>query len=250
MNSFSVIIPALNEEANIDSAVRSVIKAVSGLVADYEIIVVDDGSSDETGNIAARLAHELPNLTVVHNGVNMGVGHSLLRGFRVASKQFVTCFPGDNDMAWQSLRNILAAGGNTDLVISYIADNRHRSLVRRLLSSSFVGLLNVVFALRLKYYNGPFVFPRDKLVGLNIKSDGLGIISECIVKLIKVEGCSYTQVPFEHIGRKAGKSTALSRKSIASVMRSLRLLVVDVYMKPRRTHGSDADRASRSTRSP
>ncbi len=226
--SVSVIIPAFREEDNIEAAIDNAVAAVSSLVQDYEIIVVDDGSPDKTGDFARIKAEGNANIRVAVNASNQGFGYSFSRGVKMSTKDFVTVFPGDNDMAAQSLKDLILARGQADIVISYMKKTNRRSLLRRFLSWMFVGLMNVIFGLKLKYYNGAFICRRDLLQSIPIKSTGLAALAECIIRLLRADH-NYKTIYFEHVGRKHDKSKALSFKSIKAVLTTIIVLTRDIY---------------------
>lgn len=227
-NGVSIVIPAFREEDNIEAAIESVVSAVTGLTQDYEIIVVDDGSPDKTGEYARLKAEVNPNIRVVSNATNQGFGYSFSRGVGIATKAYITVFPGDNDMAAQSLKDLIASRGGADLIITYMKPSLKRSLLRRILSRMFISFMNIVFVLNLKYYNGAFICRRDLLQSIPIKSTGLSALAECIIRLVKA-GHSYRPIYFEHTGRKHEHSKALNLKSFKAVVRSVFVLIKDVY---------------------
>src|SRR5690349_18193971 len=96
----SVVIAALNEEENIRAAVQTVIRAAKD--ADntpIEIIIVDDGSTDRTGQIGDEIAAEVPFVRVVHHETNLGQGAAIMDGLRLAKYDRLTMFPGDNELS-------------------------------------------------------------------------------------------------------------------------------------------------------
>lgn len=223
----TVIIPAYREENNIEAAIDSAVESVAQ-APDYEIIVVDDGSPDQTGEFARLKAETNPRIRVASNASNQGFGYSFARGVKMATKAYVTVFPGDNDMSGQSLKELIKSRGGADLIITYMRKTEKRSLWRRVISGLFVTVMNTLFGLRLKYYNGAFICRRELLQSIPIKSTGLSVLAECIVRLLK-KGCSYKAIYFEHTGRKHHKSTALKWKSIRAVSRSVFVLAKDIY---------------------
>jgi len=225
----SVVIPAFREEANIEAAIDNAVAAAGSQTPDYEIIVIDDGSPDKTGEFARLKAEKNPNIRVVANAANQGFGYSFARGVKMATKDYITVFPGDNDMSAASLRDLIASRGGADLVITYMRNTGSRSLLRRALSRAFVALMNAIFFLDLKYYNGAFICRRRLLQSIPIKSTGLAALAECIIRLVK-SGHGYKAIYFEHAGRKHGKSKALNFKSIKAVIKSVVILVKDIYL--------------------
>ena len=224
----SIIIPAYREQDNIEAAIDGVVGAVNGLTTDYEVIVIDDGSLDKTGEFARLKSENNPNIRVAVNASNQGFGYSFARGVNMAAKAYVTVFPGDNDMSARSLKELIASRGNADVIITYMRKTDKRSLFRRGLSFLFVLAMNCIFGLKLEYYNGAFICRRELLKSISIKSTGLAALAECLVRLLKA-GCSFKPIYFEHTGRKHEKSKALNMKSIKAVFMTIVILVKDIY---------------------
>ena len=227
--SVSVVIPAYNEEGNIGDAVTNVARVVGSMVDDYQIIVIDDGSRDHTRELALEKAKHNSHVMVVANDGNKGFGYCWARGVKLAEMEYVTVFPGDNDMAAESLARLINEIGSTDLVISYMAPNNHRSLFRRIVSRVFVFLMNALFGLRLEYYNGAFICRTQVLKTVPIKSVGLAALAECLVRMIKA-GYSYKAIYFEHTGRKNERSKAFHLKSVWAVAKTIGILIKDIYL--------------------
>lgn len=211
-NSVSIIIPAHNEEKNIKKAVVSVLMALKG-IADYEVIVINDGSTDKTGKIINYLSKKNRHIKVIHRDKNLGIGYNFQEGIRLSRKEFIGGFPGDNDMSWKSLKNLLEERGKKDIILSYMANPGKRSWKRRFISRTYVVLMNALFGYKLKYYNGYFICKSKLLKSLKLDSWGFAIFAEITVKLLH-SGASYVQIPFYHTGRKYGRSSAVTLKSI------------------------------------
>ena len=227
-DSVTIVIPAFREENNIEAAIDNASRVAQGVVQDYEIIVVDDGSSDKTGDFARLKAEADGHIRVAVNVTNEGFGFSFARGVKMASKEFVTVFPGDNDMSAESLKDLLEARHSADLVISYMQKTYKRSLFRRLVSKTFVVLMNLLFGLKLKYYNGAFICKTALLRTIPIKSTGLAALAECIVRLLKKK-VAWRAIYFEHAGRRYEQSKAFNKKSICAVCKTVWVLWRDIY---------------------
>ena len=168
---------------------------------------------------------------MLHNKENYGYGYAFSRGVREAAKSYVTGFPGDNDASSDSLRRMISEIKDEDLLLSYMANTGARPLWRRFVSRAFVIFLNLLFGLRLRYYNGLIVIRRQVIQSVPIKSVGLATIAELIVRVLK-KGHSYREVAFEHTGRKGGSSTALRFRNIKSVINTILILIKDIYFSP------------------
>jgi glycosyltransferase involved in cell wall biosynthesis len=242
MTTLSVIIPALNEEGNLEAAVRSVLAAIGVRFHDFELLLFDDGSTDRTGEIADRLATENGHIRVIHNGTNRGFGYNYTRGVQLSKMEFVTMFPGDNEIPTSAIQGILAAVGSADIVIPYISTPEVRPWSRRLVSRCFVGLLNALFGLRLRYYNGPCVHRRVRLQSVPMRTHGFAYMASILVRLIR-SGCTYVEVPMPLQPRRHGRTKAFRVKNIVSVLSALAELFWDVRVIHRNHYAVSPQRA-------
>src|SRR4051812_33284456 len=96
--SLSIVIAAYNEEGNLEDVVRTVLGVLESKYSTYEIVIVDDASTDSTGKLADQLAAKHPQVKVLHNDKNGGMGFSLWRGMKSTSMDYVGSFPGDRAM--------------------------------------------------------------------------------------------------------------------------------------------------------
>ena len=215
----SVIIPVYNEEKNIKDAAKGALWAVKE-ADDYELIIVDDGSTDATGGITDTLKRKNPKIKVLHHKRNLGFGPTIKDGLKAASKEYVVGFPGDYDTSEESLKELIKRAGDKDVIMTYNANSGSRTWARRLFSKTFVTLMNLLFGLKLKYFNGSFICRTTLLKNLPLKSEGFAIYAEAKVRLLR-KGASYEEIPFKHLGRKYGNSKAVSIRSILQTLRTI-----------------------------
>lgn len=239
--TLSVIIPALNEEGNLSAAVGTVLGAIGDRFADYELLVFDDGSTDRTGAIADELAAGNPHIRVIHNPRNMGFGYNYSRGVELARMEYVTMFPGDNEIPGDAIQTILGAVGSADIVVPYVATPAVRTWSRRLISAAFVWLVNRLFGLRLRYFNGPCVHRRVLLQVVPMRTHGFAYMAAILVRLIR-SGRSYVEVPMRLQIRQHGQSKAFKPKNIVSVLTTIASLFWEVRIKDRQKYSSIAQR--------
>ena len=230
----SFIVPALNEEKNVERTVSQISAASEGRVADYEIVLINDGSTDRTGQIMDELARRDPRIRVFHNEQNLGLGRTYRRGVDVARFEYVMGVWGDNPMPTASLACILDHVGEADLVVSYVTNFRQvKSLPRYIGSRGYTILLNLLFNMRLNYFNGYAVHRAELLRAINITSTGFGYQAEIIVKLHKL-GHSYVEVGVESV-YETTPSAALRIKNLVTVAKTIIHLVSEVRRLPRPT---------------
>lgn len=213
----SIIIPAYDEEKNIQSAIKSADKAVRGICSKYEILVVNDGSMDRTGQKAELETKSNKSVRVINLVRHQGYGEAIKRGIKEAKMEYLTVFPGDNDMDLKSLADLIKNRGLADIIISYLGKSDTRRLMRRIASLTYIALVSTLFQLKLEYYNGSFICRTKLLKNLRLISTGFTICAEVKIRLIK-KGYAYKEIPFIHTGRLHGKSKALTFRSIANAL--------------------------------
>jgi glycosyltransferase involved in cell wall biosynthesis len=222
-----VIIPALNEEGNLKPTVIEVVHATKDLIGEYELLIFNDGSDDRTGAIADKLASQYPQARVIHNSTRMGLGYSYTKGVELARYEYVIMIPGDNEIRGDSIRAMFSRIGEADIVITYIVNPGIRPWHRRLLSKTFVGLMNGIFGLHLRYYNGTCIHKSSLIKSIPMETHGFAYMASILVRLLK-RGCSYVEVGMELQPRNYGRSKAFSLSNMISVLVTITKLFLDV----------------------
>ena len=223
-SSVSFVVPALNEEKVVESVVRDIHSNVDRRVNTYEIILLDDGSTDHTGQIMDSLSRELPNVRTLHNKPNIGLGASYQRGVGEAKYDYVMMLCGDGGLPASSLPPIIEKIGTADIVVPYMTNLKTiKTPMRYFISRSYTRLLNFLSGHRLNYYNGLPVHKRSLLNRTVMTSSGFGFQGEILVKLIK-SGHTYVQVGV--LGSETtNKSSVFRLRNLASVTKTLLKLV-------------------------
>lgn len=229
MNSrLSVFIPAYNEEGNLEATVQELrIALLSQADLTYEIVIVNDGSVDRTGAIADTLASKDPTIRVVHNPQNLGLAQTFWVGARAARFEYVGWIPGDNGFPAESLKRWVAPLGSADLVHTYLMNTEVRYLSRRIVSRAYTRMMNALFKLNLKYYNGIQIYRRDLLLAVTTHSSGFAMLSEVLVKLL-ARGSTYTEVGLNMQERVQGQSKAVKLQNIVDVMLTVIRLFIEI----------------------
>lgn len=228
--TISFIVPALNEEKNIELAVQQILIAAQDRFSDYEILLVDDGSTDTTGYIMENMAAQNNKIHVIHNQRNLGFGGAYKCGLAAAKFDYVMMVTGDNESHVEGIKGVLSAIGKADIVMAYVINPHVRSYLRRFISSGYTTLINLLFGLQVRYYNGYTIHRADLLRQISITSDGFGFNAEILIKLLK-RGNSYVEVSTTLNKRKAGKTKIFMPKNLLSVMRTILHLVWVVYFQ-------------------
>ena len=209
--------PAYNEENNLERAVTETSESFQALGIQGEIVVIDDGSSDGTGDLAEKLKTCFPYLRVIHNPVNKGIGYSFWEGAKVAKGDVVTLLPGDGENDPVEILRYLPIMKEVDMVIPFVYNGSSRVLYRQWLSKLYKAIINFSFGLLLNYMNGTVMYRREVLQSLTLNSTGFFYQTELLIKAIRL-GYLYAEVPYKLGQRAAGKSKALSIDSLVRLI--------------------------------
>ena len=210
--SISILVPAYNEAGNIEAAVRDVVTAASDL-DEYEVLVVNDGSSDDTGAVVDRLARELPGVRAIHHEVNRGFAATYATGLAHARLSYYTFVPGDHEVTLDSIRDIFACVGSADVVVPYHGTPWTREWHRRILTWVCTNEINVLMGHRLRYYQGPAVYPTPLARALPVTTGGFFFATEMLVHALAA-GYTWVEVPLTHQERVYGETKAVGWSKI------------------------------------
>ena len=156
--SVTIVLPMRNEEAYFHRALRAAREILSEITGDYEIVIVDDASTDATPRLADALSAEDPHVKVVHNRENLKLGGTLRAGWAVASKDLVmytdTDLPFDLQELGRAVR--LLEYQQADLLTAFRFDRTTEGIRRTIYSFSYNWLIRALFGLKLKDVNFSF----------------------------------------------------------------------------------------------
>jgi glycosyltransferase involved in cell wall biosynthesis len=206
----SYFFPAHNEEANLEGLVEEALETLPRIADTFEIIAVDDGSKDRTGEIADRLAAEHPGIVrVVHHMPNRGYGGALRSGFE-ASRYELLCFTdGDRQFRIADLARLtarMAEPDDPDVVVGYRI-KRADPFIRIAYARTYKLANRIFFGLRVRDVDcAAKLFKRSALEGVRVESGGAFFSAELLVKTLQ-EGRSIVEVGVPHYPRTAGSPT-------------------------------------------
>jgi glycosyltransferase involved in cell wall biosynthesis len=223
-----VFLLAHNEEANIERVVNGFQAELPKLTDDFEIIIVDDGSTDRTGQIAEDMTATDHHIRVVHHPNNRGYGAAVISGINAASKDYVLLSDGDGQFDPADAALLVAKAGDYDVVVGRRL-RRADSLLRRLNGKSWSILMQLLFGLRITDVDCGFkLFRREVLSKLQLEAKGAMITTELMAKLAG-RGARITEVGVRHLPRMAGQSSGNSPRVIMRAFKEL----FDLYRRLR-----------------
>ena len=206
LSSLSAIFPAYNDGGTIASMISAAAIACRQVTDDFEIIVVNDGSTDYTALVLDDMKRRCPELRVISHSSNRGYGGALRSGFACARKDWV--FYTDGDAQYNPLelvRLVDALTGGVDAVNGY-KSTRHDSLLRIVVGRAYHYFLQLLFGFRVRDVDCDFrLIPRQVFTEINLTSDSGAICLE-MVKKIEDAGYVFAEVPVSHYPRRYGVS--------------------------------------------
>ena len=189
----TIVVPALNEEGKITDTIEGILPLASNLLSDFEMFLIDDGSTDNTGTIMDAYAIRDPRIQVIHHAKPEGVGTGFLEVLHRAEFEQITLIPGDHAYKDEGVGRLFGAAGTADIVISYRDNQADRSLNRSIQSHALRLILNCLFGFWLKDYHGMIVYPVISLRRIDVNSKGYGYQICSLISLLQL-GLSYKQV--------------------------------------------------------
>lgn len=214
----SVFFPAYNDEASIGPLVRDAIAVLETLTNDYEVIVINDGSTDATPSILDDLALRLPHVEIIHHETNQGYGAALRTGFGAASKEFVFYTDGDGQYDVRELVKLfpLMTGG-IDVVNGYKikrADKRYRILI----GSIYNRTARFLFRLPIRDVDCDFRLLRQSALRRVELVSSSGVICVELVRKLHAAGCVFVESPVGHYPRVDGHSQFFKPRRVAHTL--------------------------------
>ncbi len=218
--SISLFFPCYNEQDNITRVVEQALKVADSMAWDYELILVNDGSSDNTGPLADQLARDHERVRVVHHPRNAGYGAALQSGFSAAQKEWVFYTDGDGQFDLAELPPLLDLISDCDIVSCYRL-NRQDPLMRRFNGWCWTQLVCCVFGLHLHDIDCAFKLYRRKLFDeISLCSTGALIDAEILARASR-KGYRIKQRGVHHYPRTSGEQTGANWRVVLRAFKEL-----------------------------
>jgi glycosyltransferase involved in cell wall biosynthesis len=219
--SISVFFPAFNDAHAISPLILSALDVLPTLTDDYEVLVVNDGSTDATRAVLDEMARSCAQLRVIHHQRNLGYGAALRSGFSHATKDLIFYTDGDGQYdvrEFPVLHSELSA--DVDVVNGFKAQ-RADALYRRLLGGLFNSLVRQLFRLPIRDVDCDFrLLRRSALDRISLEASSGAICVELVHKL-KSAGCVFREVPVHHYQRSYGRSQFFTPRRVAHTLADL-----------------------------
>jgi len=227
----SIFFPFWNEEKNVDSVVTKAMEVAKNVAEKWEIIMIDDGSSDNTLEVAEKLAKTDPkHLSVISHSPNRGYGASLKEGFSHAQYDYVVFTDGDGQFDFSEVTKFIDLIESADIVIGYRKKRRDHKLFKRLLLMNLLKVGDLIlFGFHFKDIDCGFkMFTRHALdTIMPLRSEGAMITTEILAKATKKK-LRIKQVGVEHYQRQYGAQTGANMAVILRAILESFILWLDI----------------------
>lgn len=220
--SISLVLPAYNEADNIEPMVAEATPALEAVADEYEIIVVNDGSADDTSAVTRRVMETHPHVRLVEHPVNQGFGAAVFSGFTSAEKEWIFYTDADRQFVLGELERFIPHMDKADLIAGYRAPRRD-PFMRVLYGKGWSMLCTLIFGYTVRDVDCGFkLFRRDIIEKLapTIQSRGATFSIEWLVRA-KRAGYRFAELPVTHRPRVAGSQTGANINVILRAFREL-----------------------------
>lgn len=222
MTSLTVSIPAYNDAPALAAVVHESLAAVAELGLEAHVLVIDDGSRDETPQVCQQLAAELPQVRIVRHPQNLGFGPTIREAYLLPTSDWVVFLPGDGQIPAAQIiplyRAAVAAGG-CDLVLAVRAQ-RNDPWRRRFVSWCYNGMVSLVARRRIHDVNGTALIHRRLLDRIALEGRSAFIHAELVLEAMHA-GANYLETPITHRPREHGSGSGNRPRVIAATFRDL-----------------------------
>ena len=220
MVSISVFFPCYNEQENVGRTVEKALEVMQKLNADFEVIIVDDGSSDGTGQIADEIADREGRVKVVHHEGNLGYGAALQSGFKAATKELVFYTDGDGQFDMNEMPPLLALMEQYDIVSCYRL-NRRDSIIRKINGWCWTRLVCLMFGLKIRDIDCAFkLYKREIFDKIELSSTGALIDAEILARAAR-KGYRIIQKGVHHYPRTSGEQSGANIRVVLRAFKEL-----------------------------
>jgi len=227
----SVVFPAYNDAGTIASMVVAARLAARRLADDYEIVVVNDGSADHTGEVLSELEAVFPELRVVHHAKNRGYGGALRSGFQAATKELIFYTDGDAQYDPREMESLFAVWGEGSDFVNGVKMGRSDPLHRAVIGRIYHWFVRLSFGLNLSDVDCDFrLFRRAIFDKVELTKDS-GVICVELMKKVQDHGFRIQQVPVHHYHRAYGRSQFFNPRRVIRTLLDLARLWNDLVIR-------------------
>jgi len=205
-HSLSVVLPAYNEEQVIAPTISDILAVLHNRIKDFEVIIVNDGSTDATASIVMDIAESDSHVLLVSHTINQGYGAALVSGFAAATKDLTSFMDSDGQFDIRDLFQFFPFIEEYDAVIGYRI-HRQDSWIRKFNAWGWKQIVRLVLGVQVRDLDCAFKLLRTEFLHTHpLETRGAMINAELLYKL-RLAGCTYKEVGVHHLPRRGGQAT-------------------------------------------
>ncbi|MDP9024759.1 MAG: glycosyltransferase [Candidatus Eremiobacteraeota bacterium] len=211
-----------NEAAHIVETLDTICGAVHEVGMSFEILVIDDGSKDNSRELVRQYIAEHPGVNILlrANKKNRGLAQNYVDGAFIGRGKFYRLICGDSSEPKETIVTILRTVGEADCIVPYYASHPGRSAWRHGISKTYTFIINSITGNRIQYYNGLAVHLRHNVMRWHTNTRGFGFQAEILCLLLDL-GFTYKEIPVVSVEQRHGKSNALTVRNLLSVAHTI-----------------------------
>ncbi len=216
----TAFVSCFNEQDFIVQTLEDICKAMRVAVDSYEVIIIDDCSSDQSAQFIKKYIEKHPQENIIfrRNLVNRGLAQNYIDGAFIGKGEYYKLFCGDNTEPVESIVSICKLAGKADIIVPNYSNVEGKRGFRLFLSNTYTFLVNVVSGNRLKYYNGLHLHRRYNIMRWHPNTRGFGFQADIVCMLLE-NGATFKEVSVLAVNH--APSRALNWRNILSVAHTL-----------------------------
>ncbi|MDC1175387.1 glycosyltransferase family 2 protein [Bacteriovoracaceae bacterium] len=220
MKTLGIVVPFLNEEESLAGTLYDLLNTLQKQSISYKLILINDGSTDNSAEIAKYYVDKDPAISYVEFDVPKNIGYAYKLGIEKLKTDLISWFPSDGEIPVNTIVEAYDKfiENNRPSVTYPVNSFEVRSLFRFVVSKLFQKICRILYSVDLRYFNGITIYNRKKVSELNLISNGFTINLELIIKYHQKYQISFNEIPFNLQKRRGGKEKALKMRNILDVL--------------------------------
>jgi glycosyltransferase involved in cell wall biosynthesis len=219
----TVFIPAYNEEKNLKTCTDALLRQFAEYEIDFEVVIVNDGSTDGTGTLAEQISASHSNIRVVHHKKNLGIGGAFRTAVSEASGEWLILIPADLALEPSELRHYLQAATNADVVVGLRSDRSDYTLARQIISNVNIALIRLLFGMKERQFQYISMYRTAVLHNMEIEYwHSAFFLAEILIKARDM-GKRLVEVEIKYVPRINGQATGAKFKLVM-------LTILDLFL--------------------
>ena len=227
--ALSVVVLAYNEETTIEDCIARVVAVCEDLKIAYEVVIVEDGSTDRTPQITQRLCADNPRVRCVHHPVNCGSGRAIRSGVEASRGERIIYVPADGQFDFLEIGRFLHAAELADIVIGARLSRHDYTSFRLLSSGVFLALVRLLFGTTFRDVNWVHLWHRRVFENISVRSEGVFLLEEIIVRAAR-KGCSFVEIESVYQPRQGGEATGGNPRTILKTLKEMAAVRIEMWV--------------------